>query len=133
MRHLPAWLRTAIALPIGIVAINVFHQLAALLLPDLYAGNLEHDSHRVQMLLLGMGAGVTGSFAMGAIARQRLWLNMAIFLIAMLAIDVFAITSMLASQPAWFKAAVLLSLPLQVWAGALLAKATFRRTPATAN
>ncbi|HKT42436.1 MAG TPA: hypothetical protein VJQ86_08800 [Rhodanobacteraceae bacterium] len=133
MRHVPSWLRTVIALPIGIVAINVFHQLAALLLPALYGGNLEYDSHRFQMLLLGMGAGVAGSFTMGAIARQRLWLNMGIFLVAMLAIDVFAITSLLATQPAWFKAAVLLSLPLQVWAGALLAKATFRQLPAAAN
>jgi hypothetical protein len=133
MQHLPPWLRTAIALPIGIVAINVFHQLAALLLPDLYGGSLEYDSHRFQMLVLGMGAGVTGSFTMGAIARQRLWLNMVIFLSAMLAIDGFAITTMLATQPTWFKAAALLSLPLQVWAGALLAKATFRQRPAAAN
>lgn len=133
MPHMPSWLRTVIALPIGIVVINVFHQLAAVLLPDLYGGSLEHDGHRLQMLLLGTGAGVAGSFAMGAITRRQLWLNMGIFLIAMLAIDVFAITSVLATQPAWFKAAVLLSLPLQVWAGALLVKATFRQRPAAAN
>lgn len=133
MQRIPPWLLTLIALPIGIVAINVFHYAAALVAPDLYGSSLEHDGHRLKMLLLATGAGVAGSFAMGAVPRQRLWLNMGIFLLAMLAIDVVAITGFLAAQPAWFKGAMLVSLVPQVWIGGLLAKATFRRPSAAAG
>lgn len=127
MRRGFPWLRTLVALPLGIVAIEAFHRLMQVLLPRLYASPLDADTDRLQMLLLTTIAGVTGSFVVAVIARHRLWLHMAIFLLVMLAIDSMAITSFLAPQPPWFKAWVLILLPAQAWIGGGLAQRTCRR------
>ena len=122
MSRIWPWIRTVISLPLGLVAISLVHELAKLGLPQLYANDLANDADRTLMLLLSILAGIVGSFVVGAIARHRLWMHMGLFLGAMLIIDWLGIIGYLASQPMWFKIAIILTLPLQVWVGGKLAK-----------
>lgn len=128
-RTLP-WLRSIIALPLGIVAIDLFHRLAALAAPELYGSLPDQDAQRMQMLLFAFAAGTLGSFVAAAIARHRLWLHMGIFLAMMAVVDTIAVFGFLAPQPVWLKAVVLLSLPLQAWLGGMLARIACRTADA---
>lgn len=121
MRRFLPWLRTVASLPLGIVAILLFHQLMAALLPRLYAADLDNTTDRIWMLMLTVLAGMIGSVVVALVVRHRLWLHMVLFLVVMLVIDILAVTSYLAPQPVWFKALVLLSLPLQAGLGGWIA------------
>ena len=125
MSRIWPWIRTVISLPLGLVAISLVHELAKLGLPQLYANDLANDADRTLMLLLSILAGIVGSFLVGAIARHRLRLHMGLFLVAMLIIDWLGIIGYLAAQPLWFKIAIIVTLPLQVWVGGKLARMMF--------
>ena len=120
------WIRSLIALPLGLMAIKLFHAAGRHFVPMGY-GELVSDNERVLSLVLATVAGIIGSFVVGAVARHRIWLHMAIFLVLMLLIDVGFLRTAAAAQPLWFKALVIATLPLQVWLGARLAMLTFRK------
>lgn len=133
MRRIPPWLRTLLAFPLGLAAINAFHWLAAQALPAAYAETLAADATRFQMLLLSAAAGIVGSCVAGLAAGHRLWLHIVAFALLMAAIDTFAVMTVLAPQPGWVKVALLGSLPLQaLLGGAAATLALRRRLPATA-
>ena len=126
MEKILPWLRTLISFPLGLLAIQFFHLAGRQVFPPAY-GNLDSDDSRLLALTLVTGAGIVGSFVVGAVARHRIWLHMAIFLALMLAIDIAAIVGALATQPIWFKVLVIATLPFQVWVGARLATLTYRK------
>ena len=121
------WVRSAVAFPLGLVAIKLLHAAGRHLLPMGY-GELASDNERLLSLTLATVAGIVGSFVVGAVARHRLWLHMVIFLALMLVIDIGFLKTAAAAQPLWFKALVIATLPLQVWIGARLAMLTFRKS-----
>lgn len=127
MHRAVPWLRTLISLPLGVAAIVMFHKGVGVLLPRLYGSDLSNDPDRLAMLGLTVVAGILGSFVVAGVARHRLWLHMGLFLIVMIAIDLPAVLGYLSPQPLWFKAMVMLTLPLQAWLGGLLARAVFRK------
>ena len=120
------WLRSIVAFPLGLVAIRLFHMAGRQLTPQAY-GLLDSDAERVLSIVLATIAGILGSFVVGAIARHRIWLHMIIFLTLMLVIDLGFLRGTAATQPMWFKALVLATLPLQAWIGGQLAALTFRK------
>ena len=126
MNAIIPWVRSAIAFPLGLVAIKLFHDAGRHLLPMGY-GELASDNDRLLSLTLATAAGIVGSFVVGAVARHRIWLHMALFLALMLVIDIGFLKTAAAAQPLWFKAIVIATLPLQVWIGARLAMLTFRK------
>ena len=121
------WVRTVVGFVLGLVAIELANRAGAAIFPEVYAA-LDTDAGRVTALAVATLAGIAGSFVLGAIARHRLGLHMALFGIAMLAIDLAALRGPLSTQPLWFKVAVIATLPLQVWIGGWLAGLTWRRT-----
>lgn len=121
------WIRSVVSFPLGLVALQLFHLGGRQLFPPGY-GELDSDPERLLALALATVAGIFGSFVVGAVARHRIWLHMTIFLAVMLVIDIGALKSGLATQPFWFKALVIATLPLQVWIGTRLAMLTFRRS-----
>lgn len=127
MHRAVPWLRTLISLPLGVAAIVMFHKCVGVLLPRLYGSDLSNDPDRLAMLGLTVVAGILGSFVVAGVARHRLWLHMGLFLIVMIAIDLPAVLGYLSPQPLWFKAMVMLTLPLQAWLGGLLARAVFKK------
>lgn len=126
-KSLLPWLRTLLAFPAGVVSIGLFHQLAGLVLPALYGSDLATDRDRLLMLVLAVLAGVVGSFVVAFVARHRLWLHMAIFLLIMAGLDLRAVFGYLSPQPFWFKALVIGTLPVQAWIGGILARAACRK------
>ena len=131
MKTILPWLRSLVSFPLGLLAIQLFHVAGGRVFPLAY-GDLDSESARLLALTLVTGAGIVGSFVVGAVARHRIWLHMAIFLALMLAIDIAAIVGALATQPIWFKVLVIATLPLQVWVGARLAMLTYRKGSAAA-
>ena len=125
------WLRTIVSLPLGLVAIHIFHMAGSALVPQAY-GELTNDLVRWLALSLVVVAGILGSAVAGAVAGHRLKLHMFLFLLVMLAIDISVITGDLASQPIWLKFLVIATLPLQVYIGGRLAMLTFRRDASAA-
>ncbi len=121
------WIRSLVSFPLGLAALQLFHLGGRQLFPLAY-GNLDSDQDRLLSLTLATGAGILGSFVVGAVARHRTWLHMAIFLALMLVIDIGALKGGLATQPFWFKGFVIATLPLQAWIGARLAMLTFRKS-----
>ena len=126
MKSILPWLRSLVSFPLGLLAIQLFHLAGSRVFPLAY-GDLDSEPVRLLALTLVTGAGIVGSFVVGAVARHRIWLHMAIFLALMLAIDIAAIVGALAAQPIWFKALVIATLPLQVWVGARLAMLTYSK------
>lgn len=124
MKKVLPWLRTLVSFPLGLLAIQLFHLAGRQVSPPAY-GDLDSESTRLLALSLVTGAGIVGSFVVGAVARHRIWLHMAAFLALMLAIDIAAIVGVLATQPTWFKVLIIATLPLQVWIGARLAMLTY--------
>ena len=120
------WIRTIVSLPLGLVAIQLFHLAAGQLIPHAY-GELTTDSLRWLSLALVTIAGILGSAVVGAVARHRIWLHMFVFFLVMLVIDIAVIKGDLAVQPFWFKGLVIATLPLQVYIGGRLAVLTFRK------
>ena len=127
MRRALPWLRTVISIPLGVVAVSVFHKLVGALLPRLYGSDLSNDPDRLAMLALTVLAGIFASFVVAGIAQHRLWLHMGIFLIVMIAMDLPAVLGYLSPQPIWFKALIMLTLPMQAWLGGLMARVVFKR------
>lgn len=127
MKTILPWLRSLVSFPLGLLAIQLFHLAGRHVFPLAY-GDLDSEPVRLLALTLVTGAGIVGSFVVGAVARHRIWLHMAIFLALMLAIDIAAIVGALATQPVWFKVLVIATLPLQVWVGARLAMLTYRKS-----
>lgn len=125
------WFRSALSFPLGLLAISLFHALGHNLVPMAY-GELASDNERLLSLTLATVAGIVGSFVVGAVARHRVWLHMAIFLALMLVIDIRFISTAAAGQPMWFKAFVIATLALQVLVGARLAQRTFRKSGSAA-
>ena len=125
MKNVLPWLRTLVAFPLGLLAIQLFHLAGRQVFPLAY-GDLDSDPSRLLALTLVTVAGTVGSFVVGAVARHRIRLHMAIFLALMLAIDIAAIVGPLVTQPISFKVLVIATLPLQVWVGARLAMLTCR-------
>ena len=125
------WIRTIVSLPLGLVAIQLFHLAAACLVPDAY-GELTTDPDRWLSLTLVTIAGILGSAVVGAVARHRLKLHMFLFLLVMLVIDIAVVKGELAAQPIWFKGLVITILPLQIYIGARLAMLTFPKGASTA-
>jgi hypothetical protein len=121
------WVRSVVAFPLALVAIKLFHAAGRHFLPMGY-GELASDNQRLLSLTLATVAGIVGSFVVGAVARHRIWLHMAIFLALMLVLDIGFLKTSAAAQPLWFKALVIATLPLQVWIGARLAMLTFRKS-----
>ena len=126
MKKVLPWLRTLISFPLGLLSIQLFHLAGRQVFPLAY-GDLDSEPTRLLALTLVTGAGIVGSFVVGAVARHRIWLHMAIFLALMLAIDIAAIVGVLATQPIWFKVLIIATLPLQVWVGARLAMLTYSK------
>ena len=127
MRRALPWLRTVISIPLGVVAVSVFHKLVGALLPRLYGSDLSNDPDRLAMLVLTVLAGIFASFVVAAAAQHRLWLHMGILLVVMIAMDLPAVLGYLSPQPLWFKALIMLTLPLQAWLGGLMARIVFRK------
>lgn len=125
MKRLIPWLRSVVAFPLGLGAIQLFHMASGQLLPET-SGALESDSKRLLAITLATIAGIVGSFVVAIVARHRLWLHMALFLVIMGAIDLSAVLGALAPQPMWFKALIMGTLPLQVWLGGHLGRVGFR-------
>lgn len=122
MQRVLPWILTFVSLFAGVASISMFHRFMSMLQPELYENDLATDSDRLLMLVLAVLAGIVGSFVVGAIAGHRLKLHMMIFLVIMLVIDLLGIFGYLAPQPLWFKALILITLPLQVWIGGKLAR-----------
>lgn len=120
------WVRSVVGLALALTAINLVNSAAAAVFPDVYAV-IDSDSDRVTLVMVATLAGTVASFVLGAIARHRLWLHMAVLLLVMLAVDVAALLGPFATQPLWFKALVVATLPLQVWIGGWLAGKTWSR------
>ena len=120
------WIRTIVSLPLGLLAIQLFHLAAGRLIPYAY-GELTTDAVRWVSLALVTIAGILGSAVVGAVARHRIWLHMFLFFLVMLVIDIAVIKGDLAVQPFWFKGLVIATLPLQVYIGGRLAMLTFRK------
>lgn len=114
------WLRTLIALALGIAAIEAVHFAGGRLLPGAYA---PPGAGSLAGALLGLMllAGIAGTFVTVLVARHRPWLHATIFLAMMLALDAAAAVGVFAEREAWFKVLMLASLPLQAWLGAKLA------------
>ena len=127
MGRVVPWIRTLMSMPAGVLTIELFHRLAAIVMPAVYASDLGNNPDRVGMLLLVVGAGISGCFAVAAIALHRLWLHMGLFLLIMLVIDIDVVLGALAAQPVWFKAAIFLTMPIQILVGANAAKLVFRK------
>jgi hypothetical protein len=119
------WIRSLVAFPLGFAAVQLTHLLGQPFVPSLSENLPVTDLERTKALVLIFLAGVAGGFAIGAIARHRLWLHMAIFFVLALLIDLYIVADTFADQPFWFRALVLLTLPVQVWLGGLLAGTTF--------
>lgn len=126
MRSWFPWVRTVVSLPVGVAAIELFHRLGALVYPRLYASDLSETGDRVLFLVAIVLAGVAGTFAVGCVARHRLWLHLLLFLLVMIVLDVQAVLEAFPTQPVWFKAAIFLTMPLQLFAGGHLAKRVCR-------
>ena len=84
------WIRTIVSLPLGLLAIQLFHLAAGRLIPYAY-GELSTDTVRWLSLALVTAAGIFGSSVVGAVARHRVWLHMFVFLLVMLFIDIAVI------------------------------------------
>ena len=125
------WIRTIVSLPLGLVAIQLFHLAAGQLIPHAY-GELTTDSLRWLSLALVTIAGILGSAVVGAVASHRIWLHMFVFFLVMLVIDIAVIKGDLAVQPFWFKGLVIATLPLQVYIGGRLAMLTLRKSESAA-
>ncbi len=126
LKPLIPWLRSVVAFPLGLLAIQLFHLAAVRLLPDAYNA-LETDAKRLLVIVLTAIAGTIGSFVVAAVAGHRPWLHLGLFFVLMGAIDLVAVRGDLSNQPVWFKALFLVSLPLQVWLGSRLAGTLRRR------
>lgn len=132
MRRLLPWLRTVVAIVLGIVAIDVVHLVGSRLVPAAYdsPGAGPWVGIFIALMLL---AGAAGTFVAVLVSRHRPWLHMAIFLMIMLALDIVAVLGEFAGHDPWFKAFILVALPLQAWIGgklALLAWPQASRSPA---
>jgi hypothetical protein len=125
VRKIWPWIRTLVAFPLGFAAVRLTHLLGQPFVPLLSENLPATDLERTKAMVLIFLAGVAGGFVIGAIARHRLWLHMVIFFVLALRMDLIAMAGAFADQPFWFRALVLLTLPLQVWLGALLAGLTF--------
>jgi hypothetical protein len=132
MRSLLPWARTAIALPAGVIAIELFHKFGEVVLPSLYASDLSNTTDRIRFMVAIVLAGITGAFTVGFIARHRPYLHMLLFLLVMIVIDVKAVMEYFPDQPNWFKAAIFLTMPLQLYLGGLMAKCTYKNAHAPA-
>lgn len=126
MEKLHPWLRTLLALPLGLVALAFFHFAVNAAAPQLYDAFVD-DVDRMLSFALATVAGIVGSVVVGVIARHRLWLHMGIFMVIMLLIDLDAVRGVFGQEPAWFKVLLLASLPFQVWMGGVLASKLSRR------
>ena len=126
LKALIPWLRSVVAFPVGLLAIQLFHLAAVRFLPDAYNA-LETDEKRALVIVLTAIAGTIGSFFVAAVAGHRPWLHLGLFFALMGAIDLVAVLGDLSNQPVWFKALFLPSLLLQVWPGGRLAGAFPRR------
>lgn len=126
-RSLTPWLWTAVALPAGVMAIELFHKLGELVYPRLYASDLSNTTDRVSFLVAIVLAGMAGAFSVACIARHRLWLHMLLFLLVMVVVDIQAVMDYFPDQPGWFKAAIFLTMPLQLFAGGWMAKRVCKR------
>lgn len=125
MHKIWPWIRTLLAFPLGFVAINLTHLIGQPFVPLLHETAPATDLERVKAIVLIFLAGVAGSFVIGAVARHRLWLHMAIFFVLALWIDLSVVLGTFSAQPFWFRALILVTLPPQVWVGGLLAGMTF--------
>lgn len=125
-RKIWPWIRALLALLSGLAAILLVHLLGQQVAPSLYESTPSTDLERAADLFMMILAGTVGSFVVGVIASERLRLHLASFLAVMLLIDIAAVVGYLSTQPLWYRALVLLTLPLQVWLGALLAGKIFR-------
>ena len=122
MKWMLEGLRSVLSMVAGLAAIQSFHFLAGLAFPALYADNPASDPDRLAMLLLAVGAGTLGSLAVGLVARRAVVAHLVVFLLLMALIDFGVVFGPYASQPVRFKAAILLTLPLQTFIGGHLAK-----------
>lgn len=120
MRSLVPWLRTLLALVLGIVAIELVHLAGGFAFPDAYASPGTGPQAPL-FLAITILAGTTGTFVAVASARHRPWLHAGIFFAIMLALDVAAALGVFAERGFWFKILMLASLPAQAWLGAWLA------------
>lgn len=120
MRPLLPWLRTFIAIMLGIAVIDLVHLAGGRLFPAAYASPVEGSWLPVFIVLMLL-AGIAGTFLAVLVSRHRPWLHMSIFLLVMLAFDILAVLGVFADRDLWFKVFTLASLPLQAWLGARLA------------
>lgn len=116
-------LRIVVACALGLMLIELFHTMASVWVPAIYAP-LRTNPMRLAMLGLVTLAGIIACFVVATIARGRTWPDLAVFMALMVAVDVSVILGDMATQPFWFKAAVLAIIPLQAWLGAELSAAT---------
>lgn len=123
MSQLLSLLRIVVGCALGLMLIELFHTMASAWTPAVYAP-LQSDPMRLAMLGLITLAGIIACFVVATVARGRTWPDLAVFIALMLAVDASAILGDLATQPFWFKAAVLAVIPLQAWLGAQLSAAS---------
>jgi len=120
------WLRSAIAIPLCVLAFNATHAAGAMLSPRAYEALLL-DSQRIVLLLYILLAGISATFVLVAVAGHRAWLHVSVLLAVGLAIDLGAIFGELADQPLWFRVLVIALLPVQALAGMILGRMTWTR------
>lgn len=120
MRPMLPWLRTLVAIVLGFAAIDLMHLAGSRLFPAAYSPP-GAGSWLPLFLVLMLLAGIAGTFVMVLVSRHRPWLHALVFLAIMLALDISALLDVFAGRDLWFKAFMLLSLPLQAWVGARLA------------
>ena len=112
-------LRTGVSLPLGLLTIDWFHWVAERVVPGAYL-----PGNDVAFLPLVLVTGMAGCIVAFSVTGHRSWVYTGVFLLAMAVVDAMAVMGDLAGRPLWFRAGVMVSLPLQVWVGML-----FRYTP----
>lgn len=125
MKAILPWIRTIVSIPAGLFALQMFHMLMMRIVPQYYS-MLGNDQERFGFLVLCTLAGIVASFVVIAIARHRYWLHVLAFLAICLLIDYFAVNREFLLQPEWFKSALLLLVPVQVWIGGALGRRTWK-------
>ena len=118
------WLRTAISVPLCVIAFNATHSLGQMLSPQAYDA-LQLDSQRLILLCYILLAGVVATFVVVAVSRHRAGLHAAGLCAIGLAIDVRAVLVDFHDQPLWFRTLVIALLPVQAFAGMRLGRMTW--------
>ena len=124
MKAVVQWVRTVASLPLGLFAIDGFHLVAERVVPGAYL-----PGNDLAFLLLIVAAGIAGCAVAISVTGHRTWVHAGVFLLLMVVVDARTVMGELAGWPVWFRAGVMVSLPLQVWVGMVLVRIGLRYSP----